>query len=146
MIFLVSFLRLPIPDPAAYIPKCKGWTYDGVCLMARSLSTIDETTVGNLIAPSSCTPYQPSVSWNFTEYRDICNHFKTPNTNCGTVDDDFNGGRCDNHQAVLAFENNAFPDVWVNEYTFVWSPSRNVTRPDCSLSFLPGTLVFACET
>ena len=103
-----------------------------MCLHARQSFYISQPLSG-------CTPYQPARSWTSLDYLVICRHF---GGTCLNYDTDADGGRCSNNAAVLAFENNAFPDVWVNRATFRWRPSTGV--PTCD--FTPGrlTVVFAC--
>ena len=119
---------------------CVGWLYRGVCLQSQVVHTHGDHI------PIGCTAYKPSRQWTYSDYVAICQHFHG-SSNCANWDSDWNGGRCSNHRAILAYENNYNPDVWVAADTFTWSPSYlfNNQTQDCTLvTNLPGTLVYAC--
>ncbi|MCA9542159.1 MAG: DUF4215 domain-containing protein, partial [Myxococcales bacterium] len=128
-------------------PTCRrqpnGLLYDEVCLISvRAGQNVDAP-------PATCTPYQPSVGWTRADYLALCAAFNQRDgttTNCGNVDLDPEGGRCDNFAAVLSFEaSNPTPDVWVHSTTFTWSPTEG-GAPNCVLvSSAPTTVVYACR-
>ena len=117
---------------------CTGFFYKGVCLQSiLSSSSRDHV-------PASCNAYQPAVSWSQADFIAICTHFHGTYVGCGNIDTDRNGGRCYNYQAVIGYELNSNPDVWVNGHTFSWYPAAGAQ--DCQLlTNPPGSIVYACQ-
>ena len=93
---------------------------------------------------SGCQIYQPTLTWNKQDYEAICSHVTGQNSS-HTIDTDSDGGRCSNYQALLAFEGNTNPDVWVNAKSFTWSPTSS-SAGNCKLiANPPGYIVYACK-
>ena len=117
---------------------CTGFIYRGYCLRSAGGFAGDVPTV------PGCIPVTPNLSWNYTDYIAICNYFSSSSTVCSNVDFDFNGGRCNNYPALLAFEENSSPDVWVASNVFTWRPSTALST-DCQLLSDTGTVVYMCQ-
>ena len=100
------------------------------------------TTLLKISFFSGCTPYQPTVNWQKSDYMALClagvKVASTAFTNgrprfpwmdvarCNRVDRDRDGGRCTNHKAIMSYEtlqSQTSPDVWVHKNTFAWSPT-----------------------
>eukprot|EP00117_Sycon_ciliatum_P033448 scpid78618/ scgid25732/ Protocadherin Fat 1; Cadherin family member 7; Cadherin-related tumor suppressor homolog; Protein fat homolog; Protocadherin Fat 1, nuclear form len=120
--------------------KPGGWIYRGVLLKAATLSS------NAVNIPSFCSPYQPGNSaWGRSDYIAICEHFATAGTLCGSIDMDHDGGLCNNYQALLSFENNGSPDVWLNSGSFSYNPSA-ANPATCNLpESSPAVVVYACR-
>ncbi len=116
---------------------CKGWAYKGICLMASNLTSNQDAI------PAGCTPYQPATGWGQGDYLAICQQFMGPNTNCAQVDTDGDGGLCSNFQAILSWESNGSPDVWLRNPTFSWNAGK--ANPNCNLYSADGIAVYACK-
>ena len=130
-VLLLFFTAGPVP--------CPGFFYKGICLQAVN-STVSQDNV-----PTNCAAYQPIQSWTRFDYDAICQFFSRSAKCSGSIDRDRDGGRCSNYQALLAFESNTFPDVWVHARTFSWYPSDSLS-PNCELlADPPGVIVYACE-
>ena len=116
-----------------------GIIYKGICLRSSQLTRNSDSV------PSGCSYYSPPMVWSKSDYNAICNAFGG-SSNCFNVDSDFDGGRCTNHYAILSYENNGYPDVWVNGNTFQWNPVSSTTSPSCYLqSGFPTTAIYACR-
>ena len=125
----------PSPPPGT----CSGFFHRGICLRHSTTSTGTSD-----IIPAGCTPYRPNVNWTKSDYDTICQRIEGSSA-CTFVDTDRNGGLCSNFKAILAYESNSLPDVWVNNVTFSWDPATFGTD-DCQLvADPPGTIVYACE-
>ena len=123
------------------LASCAGHMYKGYCLQAAVGRR------GQSPVPAGCTvKTTPSLSWTYSDYLAICHMFATSTTTCSNIDQDRNGGRCSNYPALLAFENNGNPDVWVSASRFSWRPTYSFTTlPDCVLLSGTGTVVYMCE-
>jgi len=128
-------------------PTCQsivsgGFSFDGLCLISHV--TDDE----NWSNPADCNPFIPSRTWAQFEFETICNHF-SPGTNCGNIDTDNDGGLCTNHsEAIITFEQENAPDVWVHDDTFNWNPNTGNNSVSGSCSFINAgnsRVVIACE-
>jgi hypothetical protein len=122
---------------------CPGVLYDGVCL---SWVWLDEPV--DLI-PEGCTPFQPPMGWEEEDYFQICEGVTSDadvSMDCTAVDDDWNGGQCDNHEAIVSWETEAVhADIWVHTSTFNYDPTFGDTPDDCVISDVPPVLgVYVC--
>ena len=125
------------PDRLVSTLACSGFLYKGICLRAVKTSSSSDQI------PSGCNAYQPSLSWTRTDFTAICRNFG--GANCDQVDTDVDGGRCSNYRAVLAYETNTGPDVWVASATFTWNPVSSGS-PNCALiAHGSGAIVYACK-
>ncbi|MSP92341.1 MAG: DUF4215 domain-containing protein [Myxococcales bacterium] len=126
---------------ACKIPCANGYLYNSVCLRA-----VVQTTNGNQ-PPAGCTPYQPAVKWGQPEYLAICNYFSPKlgkTVNCAAVDTDADGGLCNNYQALLSWEANSSPDIWLHSASFTWNPKNGANN--CNLvSAGDDIVVYACK-
>ena len=136
---MLSFLSACIH--CMYVPLlsgCHGFSYKGYCLMSVQGSAYSQPSV------SGCQVITPRLFWGYSDYLAICNHFAIGSTRCSNVDFDRDGGRCSNSQALLAFENNISPDVWVSSSRFTWSPTHFSSSQTCQLLSDFGTVVYMC--
>jgi hypothetical protein len=117
------------------------WLYKGVCLKAVA------QTQNVAQVPAGCNVYQPAVSWGQAEFLDICNYFSKAMNKavaCGAIDGDADGGQCSNFPALLSYENNGGPDVWVHATSFKWNPSAQPNT--CNMvNASDDTVVYACK-
>ena len=137
LLLYVAFVYFAAMTPV--LPDtCSGFFHRGICLRHSTTSTGTSDVI-----PVGCTPYQPNLNWTKLDYDAICQQITT---SCTMVDTDWNGGRCSNFKAILAFESNTVPDVWVHRNTFSWDPSTSSIADDCQLvSNPPGIIVYACR-
>jgi len=89
-----------------------------VCLKASVLSR-DEDSV-----PSMCNTYLPAKRWTERDWWELSRMFKDrPGHESSRIDRDRDGGRCNNHGAVMSFAQGSSVKTWVNSKTFSFSPT-----------------------
>lgn len=94
--------------------------------------------------PSDCKPWQPDKKWNEGDWWALASMFKTKVKISSDIDREVDGGRCDNHQAVMSFSQDSdFSKVWVNKKTFSFNPTSQ--GETCNLHNDDDTVaVYAC--
>lgn len=115
-----------------------GLVFKGVCFK-RSMLT---ENVDN--PPPDCNVYNPSASWQESDYVSLQRMFKDRPT-WEQVNRDSKAGRCSNFRATLAFGQKREPvPVWVNEKSFTFSPTNG--EPKCQIYEGADTMaVYACQ-
>lgn len=125
------------------VPGPQGTAYQGVCLVAKLLTSEADTV------PAGCSAYTPGKLWGQADWEWICNTFSGPlgypETACGSIDTDPDGGRCNNYAALTSWEPNTGPDVWVHSGAFTWDPNNGSGASCQILSANPSIVVYACQ-
>jgi hypothetical protein len=105
--------------------------------------------------PSWCIPYWPASNpgWSRGNYNTLCRLSRQSmgrQTNCGNIDMDGDGGLCagksagGRNWAVMAFESNTSPDVWMNRDWWSWRPTNG--GGNCQLEEDSSTVaIYACR-
>jgi len=127
--------------------KCNelgGKEYLGICLKSQRLDSNADTI------PFKCTPYQPRLNWDSTDFKNIAKLFQT-NTNWGSHVKSYwggnQGGHCGNRQAIMAFTyRGSSNDLWLRSPTFSYVPPLTYPGWYTHCSFIPGsTGIYACS-
>jgi hypothetical protein len=118
---------------------CAGLSYDGLCLRYQIVNSQAFTP--------SCEPVVPNKQWVQADFESICTKVTADSGNeagCNSIDTDQDGGQCENHAALVSWELNGSPDVWVNKNAFSFDPTSG-NNDNCKLvDQVPTLIVYAC--
>lgn len=117
-----------------------GQAYKGVCFKASVLSRdADE-------APRGCKPYTPRKAWTEQDWWELSRMFQESTVRLSSrIDRNRDGGRCDNHAAVMSFKAGEHVKTWVNSKVFAFSPTAASGGETCKLFNGEGTVaIYAC--
>mmetsp|Transcript_1666 Transcript_1666/g.2695 ORF Transcript_1666/g.2695 Transcript_1666/m.2695 type:complete len:415 (+) Transcript_1666:30-1274(+) len=94
-----------------------GQMYKDVCFKSNMLLRNKDNV------PSGCRVWQPKKPWNEGDWWQLAQMFRTKTQMTSRIDRDVDGGRCDNHEAVMSFSQGSPAKVWVNKNTFSFNPT-----------------------
>ncbi|MBM4353953.1 MAG: hypothetical protein FJ109_09210 [Deltaproteobacteria bacterium] len=126
-------------------PSCQyPFVHMGYQLCGKTATANDQANT----PPAGCSPITPNTNWGQGDFTTICQHYMNvfggPVGGCSAVDMDADGGNCSNYPAILGFERNSGPDVWVHSGTFSWVPT-NSPPGNCNITNASDDiLVYAC--
>lgn len=132
-------LRGP-PSRSVDCSRDGGQMYKGVCFKASLLSRNSDEY------PSKCRPFTPRKAWTEEDWWELSRMFHESTSRLSSrIDRNRDGGRCDNHKAVMSFAPGEHVKTWVNAAVFSFSPTDSEGGETCNLYNGEGTTaIYAC--
>jgi len=129
-----------VPSRSVDCSRDGGQMYKGVCFKASLLSRNHDEY------PSECDPFTPRKAWTEEDWWELSRMFHESTSRLSSrIDRNRDGGRCDNHKAIMSFAPGEHVKTWVNSAVFSFSPTNSKGGETCNLYNGEGTTaIYAC--